>query len=136
MSPRIGAGSDAVGSASRRAGHHSFLRLSGSSGGTVTFGKSNSGTKAGLTTEQTVAIRQGRGDFDPKLAALLAVVREVAARVGEVSDTTWKNALESGWSDAELTESFAHVAVNMYTNYFNHMAGTELDIPAAPGIQG
>ncbi|MGH3341529.1 MAG: carboxymuconolactone decarboxylase family protein [Carbonactinosporaceae bacterium] len=83
-----------------------------------------------------MAIRQGRGDFDPKLAALLAVVREVAARVGEVSDTTWKNALESGWSDAELTESFAHVAVNMYTNYFNHMAGTELDIPAAPGIQG
>src|SRR2546430_11389287 len=35
MFPRIGAGSDAVGSASRLAGHRSFLRRSGSSGGTV-----------------------------------------------------------------------------------------------------
>lgn len=37
MSLRIGAGSDAVGSASRLAGHHSFLSLSGSSSGAFTW---------------------------------------------------------------------------------------------------
>jgi hypothetical protein len=29
---------------------------------------------------------------------------------------------------------FAYVAANMFTDYFNHYARTELDIPAAPGI--
>jgi hypothetical protein len=37
--------------------------------------------------------------------------------VGEVEDTTWKGALEPGWTDTALTELFANVAVNFYTNY-------------------
>lgn len=36
----------------------------------------------------------------------------------------------------ELAEIFTHVAVNLYTNYFNHFAGTELDIPEAPQLAG
>jgi len=35
----------------------------------------------------------------------------------------------------ELEELYAHVAVNMYTNYFNHFAGTELDLPEAPQLE-
>jgi AhpD family alkylhydroperoxidase len=93
-----------------------------------------SARKAGLTLEQTVAIRADRIDFDPKLDALLALAREIAGNVGDVQDATWKRALEAGWNDTELTELFAHVAINLYTNYFNHYAGTELDIPAAPGL--
>lgn len=94
-----------------------------------------SGKAAGLTEEQMVAIRRGGEDFDPKLAALLSVVREIAADVGEVSDTTWQRALEAGWSDAQLTEAFAHVAVNLFTNYFNHYIRTDVDLPAAPPVQ-
>ena len=45
-------------------------------------------------------------------------------------------ALQAGWSDTELTELFAHVAVNMFTNYFNHYVQTEPDLPAAPGLEG
>lgn len=41
-------------------------------------------------------------------------------------------ALEAGTE--ALAEAFAHVAVNLYTNYFNHYAGTELDVPAAPAL--
>jgi AhpD family alkylhydroperoxidase len=93
-----------------------------------------SGRKAGLSREQTIAIRADRVDFDPKLAALLAVAREIVGNVGEVEDATWKQAQQAGWSDTELAELFAHVAVNLYTNYFNHYAGTELDIPAAPEL--
>ncbi|UGY94762.1 carboxymuconolactone decarboxylase family protein [Streptomyces gobiensis] len=90
---------------------------------------------AGLTEAQTVAIRRGAVDFDPKLDALLAVVREIAGEVGEVSDATWDAALGAGWTDAELTEAFAHVAANLYTNYFNHLARTDLEFPAAPPLQ-
>lgn len=91
---------------------------------------------AGLDLGQTVAIRTDQVDFDPKLAALLAVARQIAGHVGEVDPATWQRALDAGWSDTELAELFAHVAVNLYTNYFNHYAGTELDIPAAPGLNG
>jgi len=41
-----------------------------------------------------------------------------------------------GWGDTELAELFAHVAANLFTNYFNHYAQTEPDLPAAPGLEG
>lgn len=91
-----------------------------------------SGRKAGLTDEQMIGIRRGEVEFDDKLAALVAVVREAAGEVGDVSDVTWKGAQAAGWSEHELAEAFAHLAVNLFTNYFNHYAGTELDVPAAP----
>jgi AhpD family alkylhydroperoxidase len=89
---------------------------------------------AGFTEEETVAIRRGDAEVESNLAALLAVAREIAGEVGEVTDTTWDKALAAGWTDTELTEVFAHVAANLYTNYFNHFARTELDLPAAPGL--
>lgn len=41
---------------------------------------------------------------------------------------------KAGWTDTELTELWADVAVNLNTNYVNHYAGTELDLPAAPAL--
>ncbi|GAA2502703.1 carboxymuconolactone decarboxylase family protein [Terrabacter carboxydivorans] len=89
---------------------------------------------AGLTEEQTIAIRAGRVDFDDKLASIAEVARQIAAATGAVSDEAWSAALAAGWSEEDLAETFAHVAVNLYTNYFNHFAGTELDLPAAPPV--
>ncbi|MYS20643.1 uncharacterized peroxidase-related enzyme [Streptomyces sp. DvalAA-14] len=89
---------------------------------------------AGFTEEETVAIRRGDADVESELAALLQVAREIAGEVGEVRDDTWDKALAAGWSDTELTEVFAHVAMNVYTNYFNHLARTDLDVPAAPAL--
>lgn len=94
-----------------------------------------SAQKAGLTREETIAIRSGETDFDDKLAALLAVPREAAANLGDVSDATWQAALAAGWTDQELSEAFAHLIANMFTNYFNHYARTDLDIPAAPPVE-
>lgn len=92
------------------------------------------GVAAGFTEEQVLAIRRGEVDFDPKLGALLALAREIAAYVGHASEDAWKLALDAGWSDTELAELFAHVAVNLYTNYFNHYAQTDLDVPPAPEL--
>lgn len=93
-----------------------------------------SGRKAGLSDEQILAIRAGEVDFDPRLAALTEVAREAAANTGHVSDPVWQAAREAGWSEDELAEAFAHIAANLFTNYFNHYAGTELDFPAAPDL--
>lgn len=90
--------------------------------------------RAGFTDEQIIAIREGRIDFDDHLAGLAAVVREIAGNVGYVNDATWDAALRAGWSDTELADTFAYVLVNLCTNYFNHLVGTELDVPEAPAI--
>jgi AhpD family alkylhydroperoxidase len=89
---------------------------------------------AGLTTEQTVAIRDGSYAEDPKLAALLALVRESAGNLGAVEDATWQSALDAGWSDAELTEASVQIVLNLFTNHFNHLVQTVLDLPPAPGL--
>ena len=93
-----------------------------------------SAVQAGFSQQQTEAIRGARIDFDDALDALLAVAREIAADTGEVSEATFERARAAGWSEQQLTELFAHVAVNIFTNYFNHYAHTELDIPAASGV--
>jgi AhpD family alkylhydroperoxidase len=89
---------------------------------------------AGLSEVQTIAIRAGRIDFDDKLASIADVARHIASATGTVSDEAWEAALAAGWSEHDLAETFAHVAVNLYTNYFNHFAGTELDLPEAPAV--
>lgn len=89
---------------------------------------------AGWSSDETVSLRNGEHVGEEKLEALLALARQIARQVGEVDDAAWQRAVDAGWSKSELTELFAHVAVNLFTNYFNHYVGTELDIPAAPGI--
>jgi len=82
-----------------------------------------------------VAIRRGDATGDTRLDNLLVVAREITGEVGHVQDSSWRAAVDTGWSVEELEELFAHVAVNMYTNYFNHFAGTELDLPEAPQLE-
>ncbi|WP_258934330.1 carboxymuconolactone decarboxylase family protein [Nesterenkonia pannonica] len=53
---------------------------------------------AGLSEEQTVAIRRGDVDFDPKLAALLNAARQAAADKGTIDDDAWQAALDAGWT--------------------------------------
>lgn len=93
-----------------------------------------SARKAGWSEQETIAIRAGRVEDDDRLGALLSVAAEAAGGTGYVEDATWKAALNAGWSTGQLAEAFAHVMVNVYTNFFNHYAGTELDLPAAPPL--
>ncbi len=93
------------------------------------------GTRAGLSDEEALAIRYGKPTGDDKLDSLLDVAREITGGVGYVADGTWEQARDSGWSVEQLEELFAHVAANLYTNYFNHFAGTELDVPEAPELE-
>ncbi len=94
------------------------------------------GQAVGWSLKETVAIREGNADLGPKLGSLLAVAREIPGNTGYVADATWQAAREAGWSDADLAELFAHVAANMFTNYFNHYMQTGPDLPAAPGLEG
>jgi AhpD family alkylhydroperoxidase len=90
-----------------------------------------SARKAGLSDEQIIAVRAGEVGFDNRLAAITEVARAAAADTGYVPEPLWQAALDAGWSDTELTEAFASIMANIFTNYFNHYAHTELDIPSA-----
>ena len=45
-----------------------------------------------------------------------------------VTDVTWKEAQQGGWSDAELAEAFAHLGLVVFTGYFGNYAQTDPDV--------
>lgn len=62
--------------------------------------------------------------------AALRLARAIVEARGHVSDADVGAAHDAGLSDAEIAEVTAHVALNVFTNYFNSLAGTEVDFPA------
>ena len=88
------------------------------------------GGKAGLTAEDIAKARQGTSD-DPQTAAALAFARKVVTLRGEIIDADFKAVRDAGNSEAEIAEIVANVALNLFTNYFNHVADTEVDFPPA-----
>jgi AhpD family alkylhydroperoxidase len=89
---------------------------------------------AGFEMNETIQIRQGRVEGQPKLSALLTLCRQIADNRGWVDQSVWDGALNSGWSEEEILDAYADVVRTILTNYFNHLVGTELDLPAAPAL--
>ena len=50
--------------------------------------------------------------------------------------TTWKRFDRAGYTDGEIAEIIANVALTTFTNYFNTVADTEIDFPVAPSRSG
>ena len=42
------------------------------------------------------------------------------------------SAWPAGYTDGDIAELVANVAANIFTNYFNHVARTEVDFPRVP----
>lgn len=82
---------------------------------------------AGWTEEQVTVLRTGLPTSDAKLDVLTALVREAAARSGNVTDATWNAAREAGWSDEQLADAFAYLGLTVFTGYFLNYAQTESD---------
>ncbi len=70
----------------------------------------------------------GRSD-DPKLNALLVFARRIVDKRGLVSDDDIADVRAAGYDDAAITEVTANVVANIFTNYINHVADTEIDFP-------
>jgi alkylhydroperoxidase family enzyme len=88
---------------------------------------------AGLSDKDILDSRKGTAT-DPKTAALLKFARTVVAKQGVVDDADVKAVRAAGNGDAEIAEVVAHVALNIFTNYFNNVAGTAIDFPKAPAL--
>lgn len=66
---------------------------------------------------------------DAKTQAGLSFALAVLNNKGRVSDAQFNAARDAGFSDAELVEIVAHVAMNTFTNMFNETFKTEIDFP-------
>lgn len=87
------------------------------------------GRKAGASADEMSAAQAGQSD-DPRTAAALrfavAVVRD-RAQVGAADVAALR---EAGFSDGQVMEIMAHVALNLFTNYVNVAFDVPVDFPS------
>ena len=60
---------------------------------------------------------------------VLEMARRIVEERGWVSDPDLQRVRDAGYGDAEIVEIIATVAATTFTNYFNHIAQTEVDFP-------
>lgn len=86
------------------------------------------GKMIGLSEEAISAARRGRS-ADEKNDAALRFARIVMVNRGQVSEADLNAVKDAGFSEGEIGEIVANVALNIFTNYFNEIAETEIDFP-------
>lgn len=86
------------------------------------------GKMTGLADAESVAARSAHSET-PKIQAALQFAHEVVAKKGHPTDADFAAVRSAGWNDAEIAEVIAHVALNIFTNYFNNATKVEIDFP-------
>lgn len=91
------------------------------------------GEKAGLSEDEVLNARRGSSE-EPEVAAVLAFASKIVQERGQVTDADIGALRQHGFTDGDITEIIANVVLNIFTNYFNIAAGTEIDFPVAPAL--
>jgi len=91
--------------------------------------------KAGLSPEE-IASAVRASSSDPRIDAVLKLARAIIVQRGEVSDAELERARAAGLTDGELVETVANTALNIFTNYLNHVACTPIDFPEVKSSGG
>jgi uncharacterized peroxidase-related enzyme len=86
------------------------------------------GKMIGVPEPQLADARQGKSD-DVKVQAILTLALHIVRERGGVPTTELAAARAAGVTDAEIVEIVANVALNIFTNYLNVAADTEIDFP-------
>jgi uncharacterized peroxidase-related enzyme len=83
---------------------------------------------AKITPEDAALARKG-SSTDPKAAAAIRFAVQVARTRGGVSDADIAAVKQAGFSEAQIVEIVALVVENVFTNYLNRVAQTDIDFP-------
>lgn len=87
------------------------------------------GKGVGLSDSAVLDARAGRAT-DPLDQALATLAQRIVSQRGVLTDQEVAAARSAGISDELLLEVIANVALNVLTNYTNHIAATDVDFPA------
>ena len=83
---------------------------------------------AKLDAAEIAAARQGHS-ADPKADAGVSFAKTISETRGKVSDDDLAMVSAAGFSDAQIVEIVANVALITFTNLLNNVALTEIDFP-------
>ncbi len=83
---------------------------------------------AKLDDAEITANRNGASN-DVKADAAVRFAVKLTRDRGQTSDAEIAAIKQAGYSDAEIVEIIAHVALNTFTNYVNEALKTEIDFP-------
>ncbi|MET3614481.1 putative peroxidase-related enzyme [Rhizobium aquaticum] len=84
---------------------------------------------AKLDDAEIAANRRGMSN-DAKADAAVRFAVNVAQTRGRITDGDFASVKNAGYTDAQIVEIVQHVALNVWTNYFNNVFQTEVDFPA------
>lgn len=83
---------------------------------------------ARLDEAEIAAARKGRSS-DSRANAAVAFARKIAQTRGKAADADIAEIRLAGFSDGQIVEIVANVAVNVLTNYLGIVAETDIDFP-------
>jgi uncharacterized peroxidase-related enzyme len=92
------------------------------------------GTQAGLREDQTVALRKGESTGYAKLDAIADLARSLHEHKGFVPTEDLDAFRNAGFTDQQIVEVLVAYVHITYTNFFNHINESVLDVPAAPQL--
>jgi uncharacterized peroxidase-related enzyme len=91
------------------------------------------GGRLGLSKQDIADARQADAS-DKRIEAILKLAQSIVVQRGELGETGLDQARAAGLTDGEIVETVAHVALNIFSNYLNHIAGTVSDFPEVPPL--
>jgi len=86
------------------------------------------GSGAGLSQTDIEDARFGRAT-DAKINAMLGFSRALVTKRGRIANSDVEQLRRAGVTEGEIVEIVANVALNIFTNYLNQTADTEIDFP-------
>jgi uncharacterized peroxidase-related enzyme len=86
------------------------------------------GKLAGLDATQISGALKATAE-DAKTAAALTFAQVLVEKHGQIAEADFEAVRAAGFTEGEVGEIVAHVAINVFTNYFNNVARTDIDFP-------
>lgn len=93
------------------------------------------GGKLGLTQQDLADARMAIA-MDSRADAILKLAQSITGQRGKLGEAGLEQARHAGLTDGEIVETVAHVVLNIFSNYINHIAGTVIDFPEVPVASG
>lgn len=86
------------------------------------------GKSLGLTHDEMQLARNATA-ADPKAEMMLRFTQAVVLQRGEISEDDFQALVKAGFTNEQIVEIIANIALNIFSNYFNSIAKTEVDFP-------
>lgn len=93
------------------------------------------GKALGLDDAAIQSARKGQSK-NPKDQAILQFAKQMVENRGHMSDEDVANLKNAGVNDEEMLEIVMLVALNIFTNYFNHLSDPKIDFPEVSYSEG